>query len=203
VELLWKALTDHRSSTPSPIRMPEEYSMNDQAMDMVMQRLARLERAHRWWKLVGCVAVAALGCVILLGATKRQEVKIADQIWARTFVIADRNGQPRGGLTVDEERAGLQLTDQSGRTRLLVSVDEKSGPTIGLANENQPVTTITQQAFLMGRNGFAVQIAENGLPSFSLSDRSGNPRVTLAILPDGSPSIGLTDGAGKLMWHAP
>jgi hypothetical protein len=107
--------------------------MNDQAMDTIMQRLARLERAQHWWKLVAGAAVAVLGVVILLGAAKRQEVNIADEIWARKFVIADRNGQPRGLLSEDGEGiVALQLTDQSGRTRLSLSVSEKGGPVINV-----------------------------------------------------------------------
>jgi hypothetical protein len=122
--------------------------MNDHAMDMVMQRLARLERAQRWWKLVGSAAVAVLGFVILLGAAKRQEVNIADEIWARKFVIADRNGQPRGLLTEDGEGTAIQLTDESGKTRLLLRVSEKKGPLINLLNANQRLTaTLGQDTF--------------------------------------------------------
>jgi hypothetical protein len=184
--------------------LAEERSMNDHAMDMVMQRLARLERAQRWWKLVGSAAVAALGFVILLGAAKRQEVNIADEIWARKFVIADQNGKPRGLLTEDAQGVALQLTNESGRTRLLLSVSEKNGPLINLLNANGTLAvTLAQHAFSLGQNRFTVQIGEDGRPTLMLSDRSGKAGLNLGMVRDESPAIWLIDAAGRTIWRAP
>jgi hypothetical protein len=178
--------------------------MNDDAMDTVMQRLARLERAQRWWKLMGSMALTVLGLAILLGAAKRQESNIAEEIWARKFVIADRNGQPRGFLTEDGEGGALQLTDESGKTRLVVSVSKKRGPLINLRNANERLTvTLGQDTFLMGQSRFTVQIGEDGHPVLSLNDRSGKGVVNLSIVDDERPAIWLTDEAGRIIWRAP
>ena len=43
--------------------------MNDQQPNTLTQRLDRLERENRWWKLLGIVAVVVLGLVILFEPT--------------------------------------------------------------------------------------------------------------------------------------
>jgi hypothetical protein len=179
--------------------------MNDHAMDSVMQRLARLERAQRRWKLVGSAALTVLGFVILLGAAKRQEVNIADAIWARQFVLADGNGKVRGVLRESNEQGGaIHLMDQKGETRLLASVSETSGPTINLVNANETVTMGlgTDTIFLGPKAGFSVQIKEDGRAFLSLKNPPGKSGVNF-IAGDGRATISLRDEAGRIVWSAP
>ena len=43
--------------------------MNEPTLEGMTQRLGRVERELRWWKLLGSAAAAFLGFVFLLGAT--------------------------------------------------------------------------------------------------------------------------------------
>ena len=64
-------------------------------MEEIVRRLERLERGNRWWRTVGCVAVALFGVTILLGATR---ARVPDETRARRFVLVDATGRPRAVL---------------------------------------------------------------------------------------------------------
>jgi len=88
--------------------------MNQAPLGTLVQRLDRLERHLRRWRVLGIVAMIALGLVFLLGATSP---KAADEIRAKRFVLVDEDGRVRAMLHLAASRfAGLQLYDQSGRS---------------------------------------------------------------------------------------
>jgi hypothetical protein len=51
--------------------------MTEPTIEAVLQRLEHLERASRRWKILGSIALAALGCVVFLGATRTTLVTIS------------------------------------------------------------------------------------------------------------------------------
>jgi hypothetical protein len=57
--------------------------MNAPTRDVILQRLERLERANYRWQIVGSVALAVLGPVVLLGATGGKLPKVTDEIQSR------------------------------------------------------------------------------------------------------------------------
>jgi hypothetical protein len=182
--------------------------MPDHIVVTVMQRLARLERELRWWKIVGSCALAGLGLVIILGAATRQDINIAEEIWARKFVITNQTGKPLGILNADAQGPNLQFLDDNGSTRLLLTVTEKDGPVLHLLNANRTLTAaLGQETFFMGDNSaqtrFSVQIGGDGRPIVMLADRNGQTRLTFGITRDQGPAIRLVDGAGKTIWSAP
>jgi hypothetical protein len=58
-----------------------------------MQRLNRLERENRRWKVSFYIVMPVLGLVILLGAT---HTTVTDEVRARQFVLMDESGMDRG-----------------------------------------------------------------------------------------------------------
>lgn len=59
------------------------------------QRLDRLERELRRWKILGSAAVAVLALVVLMGA---KGAKVPDEIRAKRFVLVDEIGKQRAVL---------------------------------------------------------------------------------------------------------
>ncbi len=78
--------------------------MNKQCLCTLTQRLNRLERENRWWKVLGIVSAAVLGLVVLTGATGS---KVADEVRARKFTVVDNKGRTRGMLGM-KAREGLE-----------------------------------------------------------------------------------------------
>ena len=73
--------------------------MNETNKPEVLQRLDRLERENRRWKVLGCTAFAVLGLIVLVGATGSKGTKVAEEIRARKFVLVDKAGKVRGKWT--------------------------------------------------------------------------------------------------------
>jgi hypothetical protein len=78
-----------------------EYIMHDSTLDTLTQRLARVERAMRWWKLLGLSAVAMLGLVVLLGAADRRNETVATEIRAKRVTLVDESGTIGASLHMD------------------------------------------------------------------------------------------------------
>lgn len=89
----------------------------------LQQRVDRLEREVRRWRLFGPAALALLGLIVLLGATGQ---KVEDEVRAKSFVLVDQQGRQRAVLNVVPlpffDIAGLRLYDQKGRARAALAV---------------------------------------------------------------------------------
>jgi hypothetical protein len=70
--------------------------MDDATLHAVEQRLTRLERANRRWKVAVALAVGALGGVVALGAAEPD--LIPDELRVKRLVIVDQNNKPRAVL---------------------------------------------------------------------------------------------------------
>jgi len=71
---------------------------------------------------------------------KPQTVKadeIPDQIVAKTFTVADKNGNPRMGLTTsdDDNTPMLMLMDKKGTPRLILGMSDIDEPVISVADK--------------------------------------------------------------------
>ncbi len=105
-------------------------------MDTIIQRLDRLEREARWWKILASVSVVFLGLVFLMGAVVGG--RSADEVRARQFVLVDASGKVRAGLSVGSDgSAALALLDLKGKTRAGLTVLPSGLPRLRLYDEEE------------------------------------------------------------------
>jgi hypothetical protein len=93
--------------------------MNAPTRDIILQRLERLERANYRWQIVGSVALAVLGLVVVLGATGGKLPKVTDEIQSRRFTLVDQYGKTWAMLHVSEGGLPrLDLFDKDAKIRV-------------------------------------------------------------------------------------
>ncbi len=108
----------------------------------------------------------------------------------------------------------IELVDNEGRTRALLSTHERTGlPFLGFLDEQRRYrVTIGMDA---GNRAVFSMLRENGRPFFGcgddghgglglgLFDEKGSPAVTLTVHPNGERTIQLYDSNLNLIWQAP
>jgi hypothetical protein len=115
--------------------------MNEATFSALIERLNRLERAYRWWKLLGSCALGVLGMLLFLGATTERP---ADEIRARRFIVIGENAQPRAVLGAWKlHNSCLTLIAEDGRKRAELSL---------LPDDGSPALSLYDRAGL--RRGF-------------------------------------------------
>ena len=88
----------------------------------IVDRLERVERSARRWRLAAAVAGALLGATVLAGAGG----KIADGVRARSLALVDAEGRDRAVLAMSAEGSPtLVLYDGEGKRRLALGVSLK------------------------------------------------------------------------------
>ncbi len=117
-----------------------EGMMSQEQHAFMAQRLSRLERSDRCWKLLASSLLGALLILTLMGASTQKNGNVAEVIRAQRFVLIDADGQTRGELTVEKEWSGLRLKDANGRVRALLAI-ESEGPVLELWDEKGKART--------------------------------------------------------------
>jgi hypothetical protein len=165
--------------------------MHDTSQVTVIERLTRLERAYRWWQVVGSTAVALFAVVVLMGALGRQDVEGPQEIRARAFVLVDREGKPRMDLRVaPNDSTHLVLMDREGLVRLSLNVLSQGGADVVLRDQQ-------------GQPRAALNVVPDGRPGLSLYDTTGTTRVSLGIFPEDKAILALYDQRGQAHWFTP
>ena len=154
---------------------------------MLTQRLDRLEREVRWWKLFGGSAMALLGLVLLIAATG---VKVADAIRTKRFVLVDTNGKRRAEWGVSTAGAvGLNLYGKDGTTgRAGLAVDVHDVPRLYLASES-------------GRRGVLLS-SGIGSSAMELYNSESKPSLRVMLWVNAAPHIEIYED-GNAIWKAP
>lgn len=167
--------------------------MDQQQKDALCQRLDRLERENRRWRVVGIASVAVLGLVVLVGA---KESEVADEIRARKFAVVDKDGKARvelGMLTTllpfvgAQHDWGLRLMDEMGMVRADLTLSETTrgfSSALNFYKEN-------------GNKGVIVETRLDGRSSMALSGRGDKARIALTFLRN---SKGREPSGGKLIF---
>ena len=103
--------------------------MNEPTMNKLMLRLDRLERESRHWKMLG-VSVVILSIFLLIGATQKEKVIVADKFIGKKFVVVDDDGIERikmgvsfGILGGEEIKTVPYLIFLSSDFRILASIE--------------------------------------------------------------------------------
>ena len=86
----------------------------------LVDRVVRLERQNRFWKLGGVLAVSALALSLVVGARAQQpETKytpeIPKAIEAQSFLLRDASGAKRGELGLENGVPKIELYNSSGK----------------------------------------------------------------------------------------
>ena len=106
--------------------------------DGVQPRLARLERTVGRWRIMGASLLALLACTLLVGAAARQDLKTADEVLARHFILVGRGPTPLGSLIVGKDGVpSLLLFDQHGKARAGLPVLADGRPSLGLLDAQE------------------------------------------------------------------
>lgn len=161
----------------------------------LVERLERVERENRFWKVIGISVMTLMAPALLMGATKPG---VQNEIRARRFTLVNDEGKIRGFL-------GFSAI---GSPTLFLF----DNPTVTLFDsERRPRARLTGGSIesglrLYGKDGNPVidLYAESGeWPRVSLFDKSQRRRAVLQVLPDGSPRSEFRDTGGKIIWSAP
>jgi hypothetical protein len=165
--------------------------MHDTSQERIIERLTRLERACRWWQVMGSLAMVLVAGVVLLGAMGRQEGEETADIRARGFVLVDREGRPRMDLRVAQnDNAHLVLMDREGLPRISLNILTQGGADLVLRDQ-------------LGQPRAALSVLPDGRPGLSLYDALGTTRVAVGMLPDEQPRVVLYDQRGQARWVSP
>ena len=87
-------------------------------MDTVAQRLDRLERENRWWKVLGIAAVAVLGLVVLMGA---KGIGVLAQLRVKHLLIVDDDGKVRAEMGGEGNVTSLIFYDETKEPLIMLT----------------------------------------------------------------------------------
>jgi hypothetical protein len=96
-----------------------EALMNDTPFALLAQRVERLERDVRRWKIAAALVVLGACPILLLGAGP---VGTTDQIVTKRLVVVDEAGQRRAELNVTNSVPALYLAGRDGLDRAWLEV---------------------------------------------------------------------------------
>lgn len=96
--------------------------MSAETLDVLSQRLERLEQHHRYLKVAGLAGLIAIATAIGMGHAQGSSPIVE----AEKFLLKDRKGDVRAWLSFDAHGSPLlRFNDRQGRTRLVLGlVDE-------------------------------------------------------------------------------
>jgi hypothetical protein len=177
----------------------------EERLENMEKEMGRQKRRYRW--LLGAILLVAGGLFvpIVFEATafraKAQAGGTVKEIRANNIVLEDANGKVRALLTGEDEegRPGLALSDENGKTRVWLHVNE-TGPTLVMTDEtgkpsvwlsvikSGPVLRLNGEK---AKTGFVLSVIKEG-PQLGLHYESDMPRAVLSVTSDG-PSLDQRD----------
>lgn len=151
--------------------------MNERTMEILIERLERLERQNTRFKRTGILALFVISAFALLG----QSLPINQEVRAQKFSLRDARGKSRAMLySPPDGQVFLVLSDKDGEPRVTLAVAADGTPALGLADKGDK---------------FRVELSiSKDSPRLSLySKEGGKPRAILDLDSDGSPRLGFMD----------
>ena len=157
----------------------------DEAVELTIARVARLERAQRRWRRLAAGAVLGLAAVARMGQKPAPRVGEAER-----FLLKDAAGRTRAELVVDgEQSVALRFRDADTMPRL--SIGTENGASVVVLNEQG------------GRVRAGLVTLPQGSPALTFYDSNGKTRAELALAREGAPALTFTDRDGFLAWKTP
>lgn len=127
--------------------------------------------------LLSVVASAILSVLLARWWVQRMVVKAAQ------FILSDSKGRTRATLRVHDDLPTVNVFDEQGKCRVGWITQEDGSARVSFYDQNQTATGV-------------IKMRAHG-PTFAIEDGEGRPRVELAVAPDGSPGMILSDPSGK------
>ena len=152
----------------------------------IRERLSRMERELRYWRLGGILTLS-LTTVVVAAAMDDPPQK---ELRAETIKIVERNGKERIVLTAVPGVPDMTCLDPAGESRL----------TLDIADDHKPVLSVSDTAKGKGRLVLGI---EDGSPTVQLHDRDGKKRVTRGVPKDTGALIRIYDADGKVQGRFP
>lgn len=87
-------------------------------LQLLANRIARLERQNRFWKIAGALAALALASLVAIGVRAQEWPRPAQRaklIEAESFVLTDANGVTKGEFSTKDGNPVLQLYGPRGK----------------------------------------------------------------------------------------
>jgi len=175
--------------------------------EMISERLTKLERQNRRWKLSAAAALALGVLTVVLG----QSGPGKNIVEADAFVVTDSNGTGRAVLSMsDDQGPTLTLNDAQGRTRAVLSVlqdqaclallDSNGTPRLRFGTEpdgseivfNGP-ESVTRMSLKQDSDGSLI----------ALGDDAAEARVGIGVPADNVARMGIFNQSGRPVWRAP
>ena len=147
--------------------------------DTMEQRLGRLERSLRRWRIGGVCAVLLGVATLALGQAPSERV-----VTASKFALVGPDGEERGVFMLDDGHPFLQLRSAS------------------IPDCTLSLGVLDDTAFLSmkGRNGYYVYLASRSDGSLvAVGDVFDTPRALMSMQP-GEPVLALFDANGEVSW---
>lgn len=192
--------------------------MTQITLNTLEQRLDRLEREVRWWKVFGAITAVGLALFILLGATT---VTLNNEVRAKRFVLVDDNGVTRALLEVKGRVTSFEMLSES-TPRIAMSVSDIGGSYLTVKGRGQHnsvgIYTMTDSPLVdlqtstkadvvlqvprdtpdpklgitLMRTLASLSLAD-GKPTLSLYDTAGTPRTVIGDTTLQVPAVGTTE----------
>ena len=161
-------------------------------LEALNERLDRLERENRRFKVGALLVLIGIVAVGIMGQARANAVRVVE---AEKFVLRDSQGKERAELsTLGDGSPSLHFYGfYAGRRHAIVSLeaDQASG-TSGL-----------QFNAANGKNRISLAVAVVGSAVVNVADLDGNVRASLGVGRDGSGGVGTLDKQGTAIWRAP
>lgn len=87
-------------------------------LQLLANRIAKLERQNRFWKVTGVLTVLALASLLAIGVRAQEWPRPAQRaklIEAESFVLTDANGVTKGEFSTKGGSPSLQLYGSNGK----------------------------------------------------------------------------------------
>lgn len=120
--------------------------MTDLTLESLADRLARLERQNRRLAAAAVLLVAVLAAAVCMG-----QVRAPNVVEAESFVVRDAAGKARAALFLGEEGPALALSDQNGKLRAALRVDNNGLASLAIFDDkgqSEAVPTISADQLL-------------------------------------------------------
>jgi hypothetical protein len=149
--------------------------MSEPTLELLAERLDRLEREHHWWRRVGLSLLLATVAIATLGQTPAPVVPKVIQ--AERFLLVDASGTVRGELGMTDAGVPRLIVRQPGATGDASFAELHPG---GLALHD----------------GKGLPYLWMGPSGFSLYSGTTQARITMRIGDDNGPLLSFTDESG-------
>lgn len=186
--------------------------MSEEVPDRLIERLDRLDRTNRRWKLIsGATAVALAGIVLVAAAAPRVPhldqggPPVLNEVRAQRFLLVDASGKLRAVLGAATGGAvSLGLLDNDDKIRSVLIVDATGTPRLemlGADETRRVVLSVFPNRPGLGlfgegaRGGAILDVAADGTVTFGLTDRKEYTRAGRLLHPDGTALLNLSDTA--------